>query len=193
MRNDFRKQVDLLVETRARAEKDVDDFFEIEKPEWQLHVARAQSLRLVSETGTVFIVHVEHENAKVWSRGQSLLQNKCDAARFPDAGRPQNGEMLAQHFIYVDIGRDRGILVQMPDFNDRRLGDVVDHPKLVRADGAHRVADGGIFGHAATETGRGAVAILDFADDVDDGDRDEILVTGNRFGPQRNVCDRSDD
>jgi hypothetical protein len=37
--------------------------------------------------------------------------------RFADAGSAEHGKMLAQHFIDVEAGRDRRVLLKLPDLD----------------------------------------------------------------------------
>ena len=84
--------------------------------------------------------------------------------------------MLAQHLIDVETGRDRGVLLQLPDLDHARAGILKDHSQLARADDAHRIADRGIAGDAALEMSRGALVVADFADQVHLRDGDLFAV-----------------
>ena len=100
--------------------------------------------------------------------------------------------MLAQHFVDVEPGRDAGILLQLPNLDHARAGILEDQAQFARADDARGIADRGIAGDAALETGRGAVIVADLADQVDLCDCDLLLVTLQRIGAQRHVGDQPD-
>jgi len=65
----------------------------------------------------VFVVHVEDEVAQIGTAVDDLLQEKRDCARFADAGRAQHGEVFAQHFVDIEPGGDRTVLLQMADID----------------------------------------------------------------------------
>ena len=70
---------------------------------------------------------------------QDLLQDERDAARLADAGGAEHGEMLAQHFVDVDVGADRCVLLEVADVDRVRARDVVDEaqsPALIRSAGS---------------------------------------------------------
>ena len=130
-RDHLGQDLDFLVDAGTAAEEDVDDLFEIEQPERQLEVARIEHQRAVAEAAAIFVVAVEQEQAQVRPRIEDLLQDQRDAARLADAGGAEHGEMLAQHFVDVDVGADGGVLLQVPDVDRVGARDVVDQPQLV--------------------------------------------------------------
>ena len=48
---------------------------------------------------------------------QDAAENQGHGAGFAGAGGAQHGEMLAQHFIDLDHGGDRGVLLDVADAN----------------------------------------------------------------------------
>jgi hypothetical protein len=115
------------------------------------------------------------------------MQQQRHRARFADAGRAEHREMLAQHFIDVEAGRDRRVLLKLPDFDHARAGILENQAQFAGTDDACRIADRRIIGDAALEIGRCGFMVADFADQVDLRDGDLLLITQQRFGAQRHV------
>ena len=192
-RNELAEDDDLLLDAGTAAEEDVDRFLEIEQPERQLEIARIEHLRAVAEAAPVLVVPVEQEDAQVGARLQDLLQEQRDAARLADAGRAEHGEMLAQHFVDVDAGVDRRVLLQVPDGDRVGAGHVVDEPQLLVGEEGGRIADRRIVGDAALEVRRAGRVLLDLAHHVEVGGRDEALFDGDRRRFQRDLGDHADE
>src|SRR5262249_32117527 len=76
-----------------------------------------EHLRLGSETAAVFVVHVEKKHAQIRPCGEDQMHEQRHRARFADASGAKHREMLAQHFIDIEAGRDRRILVKLPDLD----------------------------------------------------------------------------
>ena len=156
LRDQLGQHRDLLVDAGAAAEEDIDRLLEIEQPERQLQVSRIEHQRAVAEAARIFVVAVEQEQPQVRPRIEDLAQDQRDAARFADAGGAEHREMLAQHFVHIDVGADRGVLLQVADVDRVGAGDVVDQPQLVARDQRRRIADRRIVGDAALEVVRAA-------------------------------------
>ena len=183
---------DLFVDAGAAGEEDVDRLLEIEQPERQLEVTRVEHQRAVAEAARVFVVAVEQKQAQVRPRVEDLAQDQRDAARLADAGGAEHGEMLAQHFVHVDVGADGRVLLQLPDVDRVGAGDVVDQPQLVARDQGCRIADRRIVGHAALEIMRTVVALLEFAHHVEARGGAETLLVRGRGDVLRDLGDHPD-
>ena len=116
-RNDFGEDIEFLGHAGPAGEQHVDDFLEIEQPERQLQIARVENQRALAETAAVFVVNVEQEDPQIRPRLQNFVQQQRHAGRFADAGRAEHGKMLGQHFLDIDIGDDRRILLQGADID----------------------------------------------------------------------------
>ena len=57
---------------------------------------------------------------------EDLLQDERDAGRLADAGRAEDGEMLAQQLVEIDVGRDGIVELQPTDLDGFAAGDAVD-------------------------------------------------------------------
>ena len=79
--------------------------------------------------------------------------------------------MLAHHVVDIDVGGDRGVLLQRADVDRAGAGHVEDQPQLALRDEADGVADHRIFGDAALEEGA-FVAVLDLAQHVERAGRE---------------------
>ena len=71
------------------------------------------------------------------------------AARLAGARAAEEGEMLAQHVVDLDVGADRAVLLQVPDVDRVGAGRVVDGAQAVAAERVDPVAHHGILGDAA--------------------------------------------
>src|SRR5204862_5404286 len=181
LRDQLGEHRDLFVEAGTAAEEDVDRLLEIEQPERQLQVARVEHQRAVAEAARIFVVAVEQKDSQVRPRVEDLAQDQRDAARFADARRAQYGEMLAQHFVYIDVGADRYVLLQLSDVDRVGARNVVDQPQLVARDQRGRIADRRIVGDAALEIVLAVVALADFAHHVEArGGTETLFVRGRR-------------
>ena len=117
LRDDLGEDFNLFLQARAPAKEYVDRFLEIEQPERQLEVLRVQNLRPITEGVAIFVVRVDEEDPQVRPHLQNLTQDDGNPARFTDARAAEEGEMLAQHVIDIDVGGYRAVLLQMPDFD----------------------------------------------------------------------------
>ena len=136
---------------------------------------------------------VEQEQPQVRPRVEDLAQDQRNAARFADAGGAEHGEMLAQHFVDVDVGADGRVLLQVADVDRVRAGDVVDQPQLVADDQRGRIADRRIVGDAALEIVLAVIALLDLAHHVEAGGGAETLFVrgvGDVLGDFRHHADQ---
>ncbi len=150
-RNDFGEDVELFRHAGAAGEQHVDDFLEVEQPERQFQVARVEHQRLLAEAAAIFVVHVEQEQAQVRPRLEDFVEQQRHAGRFADAGRAQHRKMLGQHFLDVDIGDDRAVLLQRADIDLVGSARRVDGAQFLVGDQVDVVADGRIVGDAALE------------------------------------------
>ena len=164
-RNDFGENVEFLGHAGPAGEQHVDDLFEIEQPERQFQVARIEHQRAVAEAAAIFVVDVEQEDAQVRPRFEDFVEQQRHAGRFADAGRAEHREMLGQHFLDIDIGDDRRVLLQGADIDLVRSARRVDRAQFLIGDQLDGVADGRIVGDAALEFGRSAAE--DFAEQID--------------------------
>ena len=100
-----------------------------------LQIARVEHLRAVAEAAAVFVVAVEQEDAQVRPRLEDLAQ---DAARRRSTCRRRwcraRAKCLLQHFVDIDVGADRRVLLQRADVDRVGAGDVVDQPQLALRD-----------------------------------------------------------
>ncbi len=192
-RDHLGENVDLVLGAGAGAEQHVDHFLEIEQPERQPQIARIEHERLVAEQAAILVVGVEHEDPQVRARPQDLLQHQHHRARFPDAGGPEHGEVLAQHVVDVDIGADRAVLLEMPDLDHGCACDVEDQPQLARAHRKHRIADRRIFGDAALELGGRRRRLFDLAHQIDVGRGMAAELLGERRRLDRDLGDDADE
>ena len=166
-RNDFRQNLDFLVDARPAAEEGVDRLFEIEQPERQANVARREHLRLVAEAVAIFVVRIDQENAQIRPRLENLLQNDGNAARLADAGGAENRKVAAHQLVDVDVDVDVRILLQVADMGAIGIGRAVDQLQLAFAEQHGAVADIGIFRDAALEARRAGLAGPDLADQIE--------------------------
>ena len=81
--------------------------------------------------------------------------------------------MLGQHFLDVNIGNDRPVLLQGTDIDLVRAGRRVDGAQLLIGNQLDRIADGRIVGDAALELG--TIPAKDFAEQVDAGGGDVVI------------------
>ena len=112
-------------------------------------------------------MHVEQEDAQVRPRFKDLVEQQRYAGRLADAGRTEHGKVLREHFLDVDIGDDRRILLQRADVDLVRSARGVDRAQFLTGDQLDAIADGRIMGDAALEFG--AFAAADLAEQVDRG------------------------
>ena len=166
-RNHFGEDVELFGHAGPAGEQHVDDFLEIEQPERQFQVARVEHQRAIAEAAAILVVDVEQEDAQVRPRFEDFVEQQRHAGRFADAGRAEHREMLGEHFLDVDIGDDRAVLLQGADIDLVRAGRRVDRAQFRIGDQVDGIADGRIVGDAALEFG--PVAAEDFAEQVDAG------------------------
>src|SRR6185369_1354115 len=172
---------------RATAEQHVDDFLEIEQPERQFEVARIEHQRAVAEATAILVVNVEQENPQVRPRLQNLVEQQRHAGRFADAGGSEDGEVLGEHLLDVDIGDHRAVLLQGADIDLVRPARRIDGAKVLGGDEVDGVADRRIVGDATLEFG--AFAAGNFAEQVDRGARDVAIevrqILARHFGDHR--------
>ena len=170
-RNDLGENIEFVRHAGPAGEQHVDDLFEVEQPERQLQIARVEHQGAVAEAAAVLVVNVEQENPQIRPRLQNFVQQQRHAGRLADAGRAEHREMLGEHFLDVDIGDDRGILLQGADIDLVRSARRIDRAKLLVGDEVDGIADGRIVGDAALEF-RAVRRAQDFAEQVDRGGGD---------------------
>src|SRR6185436_18159525 len=95
------------------------------------------------------------------------------AGRFAYAGRTQNGEVLGQHFLDVDIGNHRAVLLQRADIDLVRAARGVDGAQLLGGNEVDGIADGRIVGAATLEFR--LAAAKDLTEQVDAGMSDVLV------------------
>ncbi len=166
MRDHLGQDLDLFLDARPSAEEDVDHLLEIEQPERQLQVLRVEHLGAVVERAAVFVVRIDQEDAQCRPRIQNPAQQQGDAARLADAGRAEHGEMLAHHLVDIDVGADRGVLLQLSDIDRGRPGGIEDQAEFVLGHEVGVVADHRIVRDAALEIGAPALPRPDFSHEV---------------------------
>src|SRR5262249_53563803 len=155
-----------LLDARTAAEEDVDDLLEIEEPEGQVEVPRADDIGQVAEAAAIFVVRIDQKNAQIRLLRQDLLQDEGDAGRLADAGRAEDGEVLAEELLEIDVGGDGVVELQPADLDGLAVADVVDEAKLGAGERRHAVADRGIFGDAAIEESLLGGGVLDLAEEI---------------------------
>ena len=150
-RDQLLEDLRLLLDARPAAEEDVDDLLEIEQPERQQQILRADDVGEIAEALTVFVVRVDQEDAEVRLLLQDLGQDERDRRRLADAGGAEDGEMLAQQLLEIDVGGDCRIEPQTPDLDGLAMLDAVDDGDVAGAKARDEVADRRIARHAALE------------------------------------------
>jgi hypothetical protein len=178
-RNDLGENLEFLRPGGPAAEQHIHNLFEIEKPERKLQIARVENQRTLSETAAVLVVNVEQENSQIRPRLENLVQQQRDAGRFADAGRAKYREMLGEQLLDIDIGDDRGVLLQGADVDLIRSNRCIDRAKVLMGDHVDVVTDGRIVGDAALKF-RPLRSTEDFAEQVDRGGGD-IDVRGRNI------------
>ena len=164
-RNEIGEEVDLLADARASAIDDVDELLEIEQPERQAQIARADDLGLVLEGGRVFVVRIDEEHARRLGSLQDAVEDERDRARLAATGRAEDREMLLQKVLHPERRLDGIVLAQSAD-RDRLLAMiVVDRLKvggvhLVDGGADRRIgADAAVEGRLATVLRRADLAL----------------------------------
>ena len=176
LRDDVGENLDFLIQARPAAEEDVDRLLEVEEPERQFQIVGVEDERFLAEGARVFVVRVDQEDAQIGLGGQDGAQDDGDAARLADARGAEDGEMLVQHLVDLDVGRDRAVLLQIADVDDVGAGGVVDDAQHLAAERHDRVAHRRIIGDAAVEEAAAPVALLDLAEQVHA--RGQLAVAG---------------
>ncbi len=192
LRDDFGKNDDFLLDAGAAGEEHVHELFEVEEPERQFQVARIEHQGSIAEAAPVLVVAIEQEEPKIRPRLEDLLQDQRDAARLADAGRAEDREMLVQHVVDVDVGADRGVLLQVADVDRVGAGDIVDQAQLIARDQRGRIADRRIVGDAALEMGLAVIALPDLAHHVEARGRTKTLLARGCRDVLRHLRDHSD-
>ena len=118
-----------------------------------------------------------------------LLRIAATALDLPTPVEPDHREMLRQHVVGVEVGRNRRVLAEVADGDGARPAGGVDQVQLVAADHHHRIADRGVVAHAAAEAAASRGGALDLAEQVDAG-HDAGAV--DLLGPQRDLGDHPD-
>ena len=175
------------------AEEDVDDFLEVEQPERQLDVARREHLRGFAEEAAVFVVRVDQEDAQVRARPLQLVQDDRDARGLADAGGAEHGKVPADQLGAVEVAADAGILLQVPDIDRARAGQLVDDAQVGVRHHRGAVADRGIVRDATLEARAAAAIAHDLAHQVELRGRDKALVDCVARDVDRDVGDQADE
>lgn len=146
-------------------------------------------MRLVAEAAAVFVVRVDQEDAQIRPRLEDLLQDNGNATRFADAGSAENGEVPADHMVYVHMNGDVRILLQRADLGAVARRATVDDPQLAISEHGSGVTDGRIIGHAARE-----LADDDLADEVESRHLAEVgAIRGRSQRLLADLGDKTDD
>ena len=114
-RDQLGEDLGLLLDAGAAAEEDVDDLLEVEQPEGQLEVLRADDVGHVAEAAGIFVVRIDEEDAQIGLLLKDLIEDQGDAGRLADAGRAENGEVLAEHLLEIDVGGNRLVELKAAD------------------------------------------------------------------------------
>ena len=101
-------------------------------------------------------MRIDQEDAQVRPRLENLLQDDGDAARLADAGGAENGEVLADQIVDVDVDADVRVLLQVADMGVVGVGAAVDQAQFALAQHRGGIADVRILGDAALEARRAA-------------------------------------
>ena len=117
LRNELGEQRDLVLDVRSPAEDDLDDLVEIEQPVRQPQIAGPHHVRAILEAGGVFVVRVDQQHAQIRPRVHDLAQDQRDPTRLAGAGRAEDREMLLHHVVDIDVGADRGVLLEVADID----------------------------------------------------------------------------
>ena len=106
---------DLLRRGGLAAVEDVEGLLEVEEPERQAEVLGADDVGAAAEGGAVLVVDVEEEDAELGAHVDHLAEDRGDGARLADAGGADDGEVLGEQVVGVDVGGDRGVLAEVAD------------------------------------------------------------------------------
>ena len=188
-RDQLGQDLGLLGRRRLAAVEDIQRLLEVEQPERQPQVLGADDVGPGPEGGAVLVVHVEHQHPEIGPHLDHLRQDRGDRRRLADPGRADDGEMLRQHVVGVDVGRDRRILAQVPDGDRPRPGRGIDQVQLRAAEHPRRVADRRILAHPAPEPRPAVRGPLDLPEQVDPRHRPRPV---DLLGPQADVGDHPD-
>ena len=116
-RDELLEDLHLLLHARPAAEEDVDDLLEIEQPERQHQVLRADHVGEVAEALAVLVVRIDEEDAEVRLLLQDLGEDEGNGGRLADAGGADHREMLAQQLLEIDVGGNGRVEAQAPDLD----------------------------------------------------------------------------
>ena len=98
-----------------------DQFLERQQPVRQLHVARIDDLAPLLEGGRIFVVRVEEDDVGIRILLEDRAQDQRRRARLARAGRPEDGEVLAEQ---VEVTRSMvqdlvGRLLELAGLSDK--------------------------------------------------------------------------
>ena len=82
---------------------------------------------------------------------ENLLEDERDRRRLADAGGAEHGEVLAQHFLEVDVGGNGRVELEAADLDRLAAIDAVDDGNVAGAEARDGVADCRIARNAALE------------------------------------------
>jgi len=99
------------------ANQDFNGFVKVQKPEGQHHVVGRYDFSQALERLGIFAVHIEQKYMGLGVLLQNAPENECHGAGLAGAGGSQHCEMLAQHFIDLDHGRNRWVLLDVAHTN----------------------------------------------------------------------------
>ena len=124
---------------------------------------------------------------------ENLVENERHGRRLADAGGAENGEVLAQEFLEIDIGGHRGVEAQVADL-DRFAGvDAMDEADVLTVQARNAVADHRIVGDAALEECLFRLIAPDLAHEIDVGDEVAGIFLAGLGGLDVDADDHADD
>ena len=121
---------DFVLDAGPAVVERVDEFLEIEQPERQLSVAALTTLAREPKQWPYSLWPSSRKMRRFGPGVEDLVEDHRDAARLSDAGRTENGEMLAEQIVDVDAGGNGFVVMQRADV-DRAGAEAVDEPEFV--------------------------------------------------------------
>ena len=136
---------------RRIGDQHLDDLLEVEEPEGQLHVARADDLGPFAEGSGVLVVRIEQHDVRSRIALEDRAQDERRGARLAGAGGAEDGEVLAEQLVDADHGRDGGVLTDAADAHRATRVAAEGGYQLGLGGDAHAIAERRIGGDAAGE------------------------------------------
>ena len=175
--NEFAQHLDIGLAVRLLADENLDDLLEVQQPERQVHVGRADDFRKVLEGMGIFAVDIEKQDMPLGVPLQDAAKQQCHGARFAGSGGAEDCEMLAQHLIDLDHGR-YGFVLGDVAHADRGVAVIgIGLLELVLRGAEHGIAERWITRNAATELlGFAALVLRQFTEELDLDDAQFRLI-----------------